>query len=287
VDIIRILFLADTHLGFDYSFRPRTDKKHRGPDFFKNYHRALASVSKGLDAVIHGGDLFYRSRVPARLVDMAFQPLKTIADRNVPVFIVPGNHEYSRIPCGILGLHPNIHIFSGPATFILRQKELSLGLAGFPFQRHNVRSEFPELLRKTGWVTKQNDVDALVLCLHQCVEGATVGFHNYTFRSGQDVIRTSDIPKKFLAVLTGHIHRFQILKNDLKGRRLSTPILYPGSTEKTSMAEREETKGFLILNITRAKPGDAPALKWGFHELPSHPLATPRYSRPRDYSSMT
>ena len=284
MDLIRILFLADTHLGFDYPFRPRTEKKHRWPDFFKNYHRALAAVSEGLDAVIHGGDLFYRSRVPARLVDMAFQPLKAIADRNIPVFIVPGNHEYSRIPCGILGLHPNIHIFRGPATFILRRKELTLGLAGFPFHRQNIRSEFPELLKKTGWEAKQSDVDALVLCLHQCFEGATVGLHNYTFRYGQDVIRTTDIPQNFLAVLTGHIHRFQILEHNLMEKRLTTPILYPGSTEKTSIAEREETKGFLILNITRSRPEDAPILKWSFHELPTPPLAPPRFSRSKDYS---
>jgi exonuclease SbcD len=284
VGLIRILFLADTHLGFDYPFRPRTERKRRGPDFFKNYHRALASVAEGLDAVIHGGDLFYRSRVPARLVDMAFQPLKSIADRGVPVFIVPGNHECSRIPCGILGLHPNIHIFNGPATFLLRRKDLSLGLAGFPFHRHNVRSEFPELLEKTGWEAKESDVDAFVLCLHQCFEGATVGLHNYMFRYGQDVIRTADIPKKFLAVLTGHIHRFQFLEHNLRGKRLSVPILYPGSTEKTSVAEREETKGFIILAITRAQPEGSLVLKWSFHELPTSPMGPPRFIRHKDHN---
>ena len=39
--IIRILFLADTHLGFDLAFRPRIERRRRGPEFFANFERAL------------------------------------------------------------------------------------------------------------------------------------------------------------------------------------------------------------------------------------------------------
>jgi hypothetical protein len=39
--IIRILFLADTHLGFDLPFRPRIQRRRRGPEFFANFERAL------------------------------------------------------------------------------------------------------------------------------------------------------------------------------------------------------------------------------------------------------
>ena len=37
--IIRILFLADTHLGFDLAFRPRIERRRRGPEFFANFFR--------------------------------------------------------------------------------------------------------------------------------------------------------------------------------------------------------------------------------------------------------
>jgi exonuclease SbcD len=99
--LIRILFLADTHLGFDFPFRPRIERRRRGPDFFRNFKRALEPAHRGeVDAVIHGGDLLYRSKVPDRLVDMALDPLKEVADRGVEVFLVPGNHERARIPRG-------------------------------------------------------------------------------------------------------------------------------------------------------------------------------------------
>ena len=31
---VRILFLADTHLGYDLPFRPRIKRRRRGPEFF-------------------------------------------------------------------------------------------------------------------------------------------------------------------------------------------------------------------------------------------------------------
>jgi hypothetical protein len=39
--IIRILFLADTHLGFDLPSHPRIQRHRKGPEFFANFKRAL------------------------------------------------------------------------------------------------------------------------------------------------------------------------------------------------------------------------------------------------------
>jgi DNA repair exonuclease SbcCD nuclease subunit len=250
--VIRLLFLADTHLGFDYPFRPRIDRRRRGEDFFANYNRSLEPAFLGeVDAVVHGGDLFFRSKVPARLVDMAFDPLKRIADKGVDVFIVPGNHERSRIPFRILSLHPHIHIFDVPQTFILEKRGLRLGLAGFPYWRDNVRAHFPQICEGTGWEEKRDDCDGMLLCVHHCFEGATVGPGNYTFRHNDDVIPVDDVPEEFLAVVSGHIHRFQVLTKDLSGRAIKTPILYPGSIERTSFAEKDEPKGYLKVELRR------------------------------------
>ena len=49
--------------------------------------------------------------------------------------------------------------------------------------------------------------------------------------------------------LTGHIHRFQILSRDLKARVLPAPVFYAGSIECTSFAEKNEKKGYLILEF--------------------------------------
>jgi DNA repair exonuclease SbcCD nuclease subunit len=40
-----------------------------------------------------------------------------------------------------------------------------------------------------------------------------------------------------------------VLKHDLRGRALDVPVIYPGSIERTSFAERDEEKGYFILEL--------------------------------------
>ena len=151
MDLIRILFVSDTHLGFDLPRRPRVARRRRGLDFFDNFERALAPARRReVDLVVHGGDILYRSRVPAELVHRAFRPLKEIAENGVPVYVVPGNHERSRIPYALLAQHENLFLFDRPRTYLHRIRDFTLALAGFPYERH-IRKSFPSVLEHTGW----------------------------------------------------------------------------------------------------------------------------------------
>jgi len=267
--MIRILFLADTHLGFDYPFKPRVYRRRRGPDFFRNYEQSLQPAYRGeVDLVVHGGDIFYRSKVPAKLVDMAFVPLKRVADKGVPVYIVPGNHERSNIPYGILAVHPNIFIFEKPICFMKQIQDMEICLAGFPHVRYGIRERFSEILQRTGW--QDTKAHVYILCMHQSVDGATMGPRNFMFRGGDDVVDVHAIPSKFAAVLTGHMHRHQVLEKDLKSRRIVTPVFYAGAVERTSFAEKDERKGYMIIEVKTETAGDS--LQWQFHELRTRPM---------------
>jgi DNA repair exonuclease SbcCD nuclease subunit len=263
--------IADTHLGFDLPFRPRIQRRRRGPDFFANFERALSPALCGeVDALVHGGDVLYRSKVPPRLVEMAFEPIKRVADTGVSVYLVPGNHERSAIPHGYLAEHANIHVFDHPRTFLLQTQNGSLALAGFPFVRTAIRRNFLDIVDQTGWHGVK--ADSRVLCIHQSVDGATVGPRGYTFRYAHDVVRTTDIPPAFCATLAGHIHRFQVLTKDLKDRALQAPVFYPGSIERTSFAEKNEKKGYLILQFETAGTSFGKLRDWTFHQLPARPM---------------
>ncbi len=269
--IIRILFLADTHLGFDLPFRPRIQRRRRGPEFFANFKRALMPALQGrVDCVVHGGDLLYRSKVPPQLVAMAFEPLKQVADQGTPVYLVPGNHERSAIPHSHLTGHPGIHIFDRPRTYLWRKDGLTLALAGFPFVRHGIRDGFMHLLDQTGRLHVKADIQ--VLCIHQSIDGATVGPIGYVFRYAPEVIKASEIPAAFSAILSGHIHRFQVLSNDLKGKPLNAPVFYPGAIERTSFAEKNERKGYLTLKFETEGLRSGRLRQWRFHELPTRPM---------------
>src|SRR6185503_4960245 len=113
----RILLLADSHLGFDLPVRPRVERRRRGHDFLANYARALAPALAGeVDVVVHAGDVFDRSSVVSTLAWQAFEPLRRIADAGIPVLIVPGNHERSRLPHLRFARHPNLHVFAEPRS---------------------------------------------------------------------------------------------------------------------------------------------------------------------------
>ncbi len=268
---VRILFLSDTHLGLDLPQRPRVARRRRGPDFFASFERALAPVGRGeVDLVVHGGDVFFRSRVPAGLVARAFAPLKQVAKQGVPVCVVPGNHERSRIPHPEIARHPGIFVFDRPRTFRVTVRGLTLALAGFPFVRHGLRDGFRGLLERTGW--RGVSADARLLCVHQCIEGASVGPRGFTFRDGDDVVRAGDLPGAFAGILAGHVHRFQTLTRDLRGRPLAAPVLYAGSTERTSFAERDERKGFLRIEVEADGSGRGCIRGWQFHGLPTRPM---------------
>ena len=266
---VRVLLVADSHLGFDLPVRPRVERRRRGHDFLANYARALEPALAGeVDVVIHAGDVFDRSSVVTSLAYQAFEPLRRIADRGIPVVIVPGNHERSRLPHLRFAQHPDVHIFATPHTVVIEAGGMRLALSGFPYERRNVRARFRELLEQTRW--SEHAADIRLLCVHHCVEGATVGPADYTFTTAADVIRTRDIPPAFAAVLSGHIHRHQVLTTDLRGRAIATPVMYPGSIERTAFAEIGEAKGFMILDV--GVDAGVPRVHWEFRELPARPM---------------
>ena len=266
----RVLLIADTHLGFDLPFPPRVERRRRGHDFFANFRRALQPAFQGqIDLVIHGGDLFFRSKVPPALVEMAMDPLVEVAKHGVPVFIVPGNHERSRIPLHLWAALPNLHIFDAPKTLVCSVGGASIALSGFPFARA-VRDVFRELVERTGY--RAVAADLRILCMHQIVEGSQVGPSDYTFRSGPEVIRGRDLPGGFDAILCGHIHRAQKLRHDLASRPLAAPVIYPGSVERTSFAERDEKKMYAIVKFDLNRPPKGRSPEVSFIPLPARPM---------------
>jgi exonuclease SbcD len=267
---IRILLLADSHLGFDLPVRPRVERRRRGHDFLANYATALEPALRGeVDLVIHGGDVFDRPRAIPTLAYQAFDPLRRIADLGVPVFLVPGNHERSYLPHLRFAAHPLVHVFDRPRTCVTEIRGARIAIAGLPYERRDVRTRFPALVEATGW--REERADHFLLLAHHCIEGATVGPANYTFTTAADVIRARDVPPGFTALLSGHIHRHQVLSRDLGGRALDVPILYPGSIERTALAEIGEPKGFLIITLDPDRPGPA-GLGWAFRPLPARPM---------------
>jgi len=141
----------------------RIERRRRGHDFFANYERALqAARDLAVHAVVHAGDVFYRSRVPASLVH-ADSPRssgsRTTASRSTSSPATTSARP-SRSPAGRAPAHPRLR----PAADVQRGVEgARVGLAGFPFQRTGVREAFRRLLADTDWEAAGAEVNLLCL----------------------------------------------------------------------------------------------------------------------------
>jgi len=269
-DRVRVLVLGDTHVGIDTPLRPRVERRRRGDDFLASFERALAPARRGeVDVVVHGGDLLDRPGLPPAIVERALTPLLAVARAGVPVLLVPGNHERSHIPQPLHARHERLHIFHDPGTVALTVRGMRVAFGAFAYVRR-VREAFRTVLAATG--LPSTGADIRVLCMHHCVEGATCGPGDFVFRGAPDVVRGAELPSEVAIVLTGHIHRHQVLERDLRGAPLPAPVLYPGSVERTSFAEKDEPKGYSLLDLAPDGTGGGRVEHLEQRPLPARPM---------------
>ena len=234
------LFLSDTHLGFDYPVRPRIKRRRRGFDAFSQFTDALNyALENKIVNILHGGDLFFRSKVPKPIIDKVYHLLNDYAEKGLEFYIVPGNHERSVLPKSSFLLHQNIHVFGEHKTYQIEMDDMNISLSGFPYQK-NIEHTFEKHLHKTEFY---NFDGYRIVIIHQAIAGTTVGVQNYMFRSGPEVIHHNKIPSTINMLLSGHIHRQQ--ESIING----VHVLLSGSTVKTSFAEMYEKKGFYRITL--------------------------------------
>jgi DNA repair exonuclease SbcCD nuclease subunit/predicted GIY-YIG superfamily endonuclease len=270
---VKILHTADSHIGSGWPARLRHDRPRRGDDLVDSYRRVLSqSSARGVDLVIHAGDVFDRPHPSAHALVAAAEPLLDAAVAGIPVVVIPGNHERCAIPGTVLLAHPNIRILDKPATCTFSMRGTRIAVSGFPCLRRDAAARFDEALDATEW--HRQEADIRILAVHQTFESATCGPGNYRFRSGDDVVERDAVPGAFDYVAAGHVHRHQELtRRDGSG----PPIVYAGSPDRISFAETDEPKGYVLVD---AAPG---ALTHSFVEHDVRPMSV----WPMDVSGMT
>lgn len=258
---IGMLLLSDTHIGFDHPLPSQTNKnRRRGPDFFNNFKLIIdQAIVRKVDYVIHCGDVFEKSNVPAFLVDQTYEQLLRLANAHIKVLIVPGNHERSALPPSLFLNHPNIHVFGAPSTYSFS----GISFSGFPYVKGEIRRLFPRLKKQLESQIHAQDFN--ILCVHHAIDGVKAGYNNFEFRNRKDTLSLQDLPGKFDLILSGHIHKHQIMYAQSAPNN-SVPIIYSGSTERTMFDEMFETKGYHTLDIS------GKTFEHQFHSIPARQM---------------
>lgn len=160
---IRVLHAADFHLDSAFDALPEALAPQRRAEQ-RAVLKALVPLAKntGVQAVLLPGDLFDSDRVTPETIEVVEQTLKAL---EVPVFISPGNHDFSRAGCVYdkMYLPENVHVFRRNVIECVEVPELDLRVWGGAF----TDSVCKNLLHGFSAEKSPDTVD--ILCVHGTV----------------------------------------------------------------------------------------------------------------------
>lgn len=297
--MLKVLHFADLHLGVENfgKLNPKTGLNSRVEDFLNAFDLL---VEKGLkekvDLVIFAGDAF-RDRNPNPTLQREFaKRISKFIHAGIPVILLVGNHDLPRVKnrANTLEIYKVLDI---PGLTVIDQIEIIkiktgkgyVQIAGIPWdyflnlflalkaeQKSDKKEDLKKLLEeqikaKINDLAKKLDPDfPSILTAHLPL--------GQQFGSEQDLEIELDIFLKpeivinsdFDYIALGHMHRFQELSKD--------PLaIYPGSLEKVDFGEKNQEKGFVIVDLPQKKDkeGIGTSIKPATYKL--HPTSKRRF----------
>lgn len=225
-----IVHTADSHLGITRYFKidPETGLNIRLLDFCYAFREVIDFVVENKpELFLISGDLFDKVNPTNFTRKFVQKEFFRVSELKVDTFIIPGNHETPRTR-GVtnpLALYMSIpHIFVGLKPFEKKIGEYKI--YGIPY------TENPE-----NHIKKPEKGYKNILMLHTTVEGSKLSSERY-MSFDESSILPSQVPE-YEYIALGHIHKFQILKER---------FVYPGSLERYDFSERDDDKGFVVID---------------------------------------
>ena len=237
---MKIIHFSDTHLGFnDLDILNKENINQREADFYDAFSQVVKRIYEiKPNYIIHTGDLFHRSSPSNRAITFALEQFKSIDELNIPFILIAGNHSTPRTNLS----SPILKIFEGfkniHVSYAQKYKKIEFEDVVFHTLPHmndetKALSQI-ELCEKNIHKEKKN-----IMMMH-----CSVGAHYLMAEFGEWVFPTQ---KEYIFgmmdyVALGHWHGFgQVGKYE--------NVYYSGSTERTSMNDKRNSKGFIELTL--------------------------------------
>ncbi len=225
---------------------------------------AEGAIERGVDIVLHSGDLFDVARPTPREYVIAEQFIDRICGAGIPLAMIACNHGLSQSPleahalAPLIGRHPNLHILLRPDVITVETKSGPIQIAGLPWPQRSTlaaRDELaglaPEALNALisdkldlvihSLLARRTPGIPLVLLGHIMLEEAVFSNDETAPDTGQILVSAEDL-MGFDAAILGDIHRAQSF--GLEGR-----VFYTGSTDRCSFGEEAEPKGWWLVTL--------------------------------------
>jgi len=275
---IQLLHIADTHIGVEnYGRLDTTTGLHtRLQDFVKCLEFAVdTALASNVDAVLFAGDAYKQSAPnPTHEGKFAGQ-LKRLADQQIPVVMITGNHDISSAFGKVsalnifqtLGGEEHFIVADKPRLVRLQTRKGPFQVACFPWPTRHIlltkddyKNLSDEAITKIIEEKSQNRIEKFardldpalpaVLLAHLAVADAEYSGSERSTMIGQDPVILRGILKNpaFDYVALGHIHKYQDLNPDGQPH-----IVYPGSIERVDFGEAQEKKGFCLVALQKGQ----------------------------------
>ncbi len=221
---ISFIHAADLHLD-----SPMVGLKHLPQNIFSRVKESTftalkkittTAITHQVDFVVLAGDLFDGEDRSLRAQSRFRTEMLKLADKEIPVYVVHGNHDHLNGSWVHLDMPTNVHVFNSEVeTKVLQTKNGEIvHLYGFSYPTRHVYD------RKIDNYMKKEGADFHIGILHGN-ESAGVEHDNYAPFSVSDLLR-----KDFDYWALGHIHKKAVLSEN-------PPIIYPGNIQGRNKKE--------------------------------------------------
>jgi DNA repair protein SbcD/Mre11 len=252
--LVRLFHLSDTHLG--HQQYPRTNAEGlnaREQDLYDAFHRVVdLAVAERPDLVVHAGDLFDGVRPGNRALACAMEGFLKLSRAGIPTLVIAGNHEQPRMretgsPLRLFAHLPHVHV-----AFEGRRRSVDVATRSGPWRVHLVpQCSDNEALAQEVQEAPLHGNDLLVL------HGSLASLPAFAHAEFNEQRLEPHWFAPFRYVALGHYHGVQ---------QVAPNAWYSGATERVSIAEAGQEKGFLDVRI------DA-AARATFRPVPGRPYA--------------
>ena len=313
--VIKILHLSDIHMGSGLAYgsiNPTTGINTRLEDFAATLAHCIdRAISDAVDLVLFGGDAFPDATPPPLHQDLFAAQFQRLARAGIPTVLLVGNHDqYGQTQAGsslsiyrTLGVEGFV-VGDRLQTVTLSTRRGAVQVTTLPWLTPSgllaktdvaeVGSRQAQTSQTKDWsqdlhaqllqrlqVALEGEARQLdpqipaILLAHCMVDSARYGSERHLA-----VGKGFTVPLRLLAhrayqyVALGHVHKHQVLCHQ-------PLMLYPGSPERVDFGEEEETKGFVLAQVS------CRGASYEFIPLPSRPFRTLRLDLSHESSGLT
>lgn len=260
---MRFVHISDSHLGANGFTRRLSPSgfNQREEDICNSFESAIDQIIQlKPDFILHTGDLFHTVRPTNRIINFAIRQILRVANLQIPMVIISGNHDTpkQRAVGSVFSffevLSPNLHLVHRNQYELIQLEKVAIHAIPHCLNQEDFSNEAAKvkIIRGRPTADGRRNQTYNILMLH----GVVAGIPEFSMGElAEQEIPSSYFEMPFDYVALGHYHRYC---------EVNPRVYYAGSTERLSMAELGQEKGFVEVNL------DSKEIK--FHSVPTRDM---------------